>query len=71
MPADLYLTPDDRLLFVGLTGDEYVEVYDVSQPAPKLVKRIQTTGRARMPFRVARRRAPRVREQSRRPTPSA
>jgi YVTN family beta-propeller protein len=42
LPADLYLTPDDRLLFVGLTGDEYVEVYDVSQATPKLVKRIQT-----------------------------
>ncbi len=42
LPADVYLTPDDRLLLVGLTGDEYVEVYDVTQPAPKLVKRIQT-----------------------------
>lgn len=42
LPADLYLTPDDRLLFVGLTGDEVVEVYDVSQAAPKLVKRIPT-----------------------------
>ncbi|MBC7994410.1 MAG: YncE family protein [Rhizobacter sp.] len=42
LPADVYLTPDDRLLMVGLTGDEFVEVYDVSNPAPKLVKRIQT-----------------------------
>jgi YVTN family beta-propeller protein len=42
LPADVYVTADDRLLFVGLTGDEYVEVYDVSQPAPKLVKRILT-----------------------------
>jgi len=42
LPADVYLTPDDRLLLVALTGDEYVEVYDVSQAAPKLVKRIQT-----------------------------
>jgi YVTN family beta-propeller protein len=42
LPADVYLTPDDRLLLVGLTGDEVVEVYDVSQPAPKLVKRIPT-----------------------------
>jgi YVTN family beta-propeller protein len=42
LPADVYLTPDDRLLLVGLTGDEFVEVYDVSQAAPKLVKRIQT-----------------------------
>jgi YVTN family beta-propeller protein len=42
LPADLYLSPDDRLLFVGLTGDEFVEVYDVTQAPPKLVKRIQT-----------------------------
>jgi YVTN family beta-propeller protein len=42
LPADLYLTADDRLLFVGLTGDEYVEVYDVSRPKPVLVKRIRT-----------------------------
>lgn len=42
MPADVYLTSDDKLLLVGLTGDCFVEVYDVSGPAPKLVKRIKT-----------------------------
>jgi YVTN family beta-propeller protein len=44
MPADVYLTADDRTLFLGLTGDEVVEVYDVSHPtaAPKLVKRIKS-----------------------------
>ncbi len=42
MPADVYLTPDDRLLFVGLTGDRFVEVYDVTGAAPKLVRRIET-----------------------------
>jgi YVTN family beta-propeller protein len=42
LPADIYLSPDDRLLLVGLTGDEFVEVYDVTQASPKLVKRIQT-----------------------------
>lgn len=42
LPADVYLTPDDKLLLVGLTGDEFVEVYDVSQAQPKLVKRILT-----------------------------
>jgi YVTN family beta-propeller protein len=42
LPADIYLTADDRLLFVGLTGDEYVEVYDVSGARPVLVKRIRT-----------------------------
>lgn len=42
MPADLYLTPDDKHLLVGLTGDKFVEVWDVSGPAPKLARRIQT-----------------------------
>jgi len=42
MPADVYLTPDDKRLFVGLTGDRFVEVYDVSGAAPKLVQRIAT-----------------------------
>jgi DNA-binding beta-propeller fold protein YncE len=42
LPADLYLTPDDRMLLVGLTGDRFVEAYDVSVSPPKLVKRIPT-----------------------------
>lgn len=42
MPADVYLTPDDRLLFVGLTGDRFVEVYDVTGAAPRLARRIET-----------------------------
>jgi DNA-binding beta-propeller fold protein YncE len=45
MPADLHLTADDRLLLVGLTGDKFVEVYDVSGPPgtpARLVKRIET-----------------------------
>ncbi len=42
LPADLFLTADDRLLLVGLTGDRFVEVYDVSGAAPKLIKRIPT-----------------------------
>jgi DNA-binding beta-propeller fold protein YncE len=42
LPADVFLTPDDKFLLLGLTGDEYVEVYDVSQNPPKLVKRIKT-----------------------------
>lgn len=42
MPADVFLTADDRLLLVAMTGDRFVEVYDVSQPLPKLVKRIET-----------------------------
>lgn len=42
MPADIFLTADDRYLLVALTGDKQVEVYDVSQPKPTLVKRIPT-----------------------------
>ena len=42
MPADVYVTPDDRFLFIGLTGDRFVEVYDVSGREPRLVKRIET-----------------------------
>lgn len=42
LPADVYLTADDRFLFVGLTGDRFVEVYDVSAGPAKLVKRIET-----------------------------
>jgi YVTN family beta-propeller protein len=42
MPADVYLTRDDQRLFVGLTGDKVVEVYDVSGAAPKLLQRIST-----------------------------
>jgi YVTN family beta-propeller protein len=42
MPADIFLAPDDRLLFVGLTGDKVVEVWDVSASPPRLVKRIPT-----------------------------
>lgn len=42
LPADIFLTADDRHLLVGLTGDRFVEVYDVGQPRPVLVKRIAT-----------------------------
>jgi YVTN family beta-propeller protein len=42
MPADIFLTADDRVLLVALTGDRFVEAWDVSGAAPKLVKRIET-----------------------------
>ncbi|MBK6471840.1 MAG: YncE family protein [Betaproteobacteria bacterium] len=42
MPADLYLTADDRTLLVGLTGDRFVEAWDVSGAQPKFIKRIPT-----------------------------
>ncbi len=42
MPADIYLSPDDKHLLVGLTGDKFVEVWDVSGSAPRLAQRIAT-----------------------------
>ncbi len=42
MPADVFGTPDDRFLLVGLTGADGVEVYDVTGPSPKLVQTIKT-----------------------------
>ena len=42
MPADVYVTPDDRHLLIGLTGDRAAEVYDISGAKPVRVKRIPT-----------------------------
>lgn len=42
MPADIYLTPDDKQLLVALTGDRRVEVYDMTGARPVLVKRLDT-----------------------------
>nr|WP_209436007.1 selenium-binding protein SBP56-related protein [Paracidovorax oryzae] len=42
MPADIYGSTDDKFLFVGLTGGDGVEVFDVSGAEPKLVQRIKT-----------------------------
>ena len=42
LPADVYLTADDKTLFVGLTGDRFVEVYDVANGPARLLKRIET-----------------------------
>ena len=51
MPADVYLSKDDRTLLVGMTGDSVVEAYDVSVSAPRLIKRI-TTGKGAHAFRA-------------------
>jgi YVTN family beta-propeller protein len=42
LPADVFGTPDDRFLLVGLTGGEGVEVYDLAMPVPALVQMIPT-----------------------------
>jgi YVTN family beta-propeller protein len=50
-PADVYGTPDDRYAFVGLTGGEGVEVYDLSQSPAKRVNYIPT-GKGAHAFRA-------------------
>ncbi len=52
MPADIYGTRDDRTLLVGLTGSDSVEVFDVSGPTPKVLRRIRT-GNGAHAFRAA------------------
>ncbi|WP_427915438.1 YncE family protein [Ramlibacter sp. MMS24-I3-19] len=52
MPADVYGTADDRTLLVGLTGADGIEVFDVSGPQPRSVRRIKT-GEGAHAFRPA------------------
>lgn len=52
LPADVFGTPDDKFLLVGLTGGEGVEVYDVTAAVPRLVKTIPT-GKGAHSFRSA------------------
>ena len=52
MPADIYGTADDRTLLVGLTGSDGVEVFDVSGPLPRSLRRIHT-GEGAHAFRSA------------------
>ena len=42
LPADLFLTAQDRILLVGLTGDRFVEAWNVAANPPALVSRIAT-----------------------------
>ena len=42
MPADVYGSPDDKSLFVGLTGSDSVEVFDISGREPASIKTIKT-----------------------------
>ena len=51
MPADVFGTPDDRFLLVGLTGGEGVEVYDLAAPVPARVQEIPT-GKGAHAFRA-------------------
>ncbi len=52
MPADIFGTPDDKFLLVGLTGGDGVEIYDVTGAVPKFV-RLLKTGAGAHAFRAA------------------
>lgn len=52
MPADVFGTPDDKFLLIGLTGGDGVEVYDVTGREPRLVNTIKT-GQGAHAFRGA------------------
>ncbi|GAB1387226.1 beta-propeller fold lactonase family protein [Melaminivora sp.] len=52
MPADVYGSPDGIHVFVGLTGSDSVEVFDISAAQPRSVRRIQTADGAHA-FRAA------------------
>jgi DNA-binding beta-propeller fold protein YncE len=52
MPADIFGSIDDKTIYVGLTGSDGVEVFDVSGAAPKRVKQIPT-GKGAHAFRSA------------------
>jgi YVTN family beta-propeller protein len=52
LPADVFGTPDDKLLLVALTGSNAVQVFDVTGATPKVVKTI-VTGKGAHSFRSA------------------
>lgn len=52
LPADVFGTPDDKFVLLGMTGGSGVEVYDVTGPSPRLVKTIPT-GNGAHAFRSA------------------
>jgi YVTN family beta-propeller protein len=51
MPADVFVTPDDQTLLIGLTGGDGVEVFDVSKNPAVKIKLIQT-GKGAHAFRA-------------------
>ena len=52
MPADVYGSPDGKHLFVGLTGSDSVEVFDIAGEQPRSVQRVKT-GDGAHAFRAA------------------
>ncbi len=51
MPADIFVTPDDKTLLIGLTGGEGVEVFDVSGSTPRKLRTLPT-GKGAHAFRA-------------------
>ena len=51
MPADVFGTPDDKTLLVGLTGGDGVDVYDVSSGTPRKLRTL-FTGKGAHAFRA-------------------
>ena len=51
MPADVFGTPDDKTLLVGLTGGDGVEVFDVSSGTPRRTGLVRT-GKGAHAFRA-------------------
>jgi YVTN family beta-propeller protein len=51
MPADVFVTSDDRTALIGLTGSDGVEVYDLTQTPAKRVQVI-ATGKGAHAFRA-------------------
>ncbi len=52
LPADVFLTPDDKYLLVALTGGDGVEIWNVTGTQPVLVK-LLPTGAGAHAFRAA------------------
>ncbi len=55
MPADIYMTPDDKFAFIGLTASDAVQVFDTSKGGAEPAKLIKTipTGKGAHAFRAA------------------
>ena len=53
MPADIFGSVDDKTLYVGLTGSDGVEVFDVSAAQPKRTKLSRNRTSKTFEFRVA------------------
>ncbi len=51
MPADVFGTPDDKTLLVGLTGGDGVDVYDLSSGTPRKLRTLPT-GKGAHAFRA-------------------